>query len=167
MNKIAPVAILAAIAAGMYLLMNRKKHTPRATNSNSESTHTTIVTTNYEPTVQETRRNQLMEQTRNSDYRPPPAGTELTLAQEEELLRFIFAFEGVHWGPVKALTPNSIFDDLAFENILRTLEEALGLFPSTLSPRPFEAALMLMVENRELLVARTGVLEQVLKEQAQ
>ena len=89
----------------------------------------------------------------------------MSLAQEEQVVTWLFALEGVHWGPVKALTPNSVFDDLAFERILTGLQEAIAVFPSTLSPRPLETALMLMVENRELLIARTGVLEQVLNEQ--
>jgi hypothetical protein len=79
----------------------------------------------------------------------------LTLAQEEEVVRFMFAFEGVDWNAVKVLTPKSVFENLAFENILRLLEQGLAAYPSTLSPRPLEAALMLMVENRELLVARS------------
>ena len=140
MTKIAPVAILAAIAAGIYLLMNRRP---------------TLTTTVAPATSGELRRNQLMEQTRNSGYTPPPPGTKLTLAQEEEVVRFMFAFEGVDWNAVKVLPPKSVFDNLAFENILRLLEQGLAAYPSTLSPRPLEAALMLMVENRELLVARS------------
>jgi len=157
MSKINPVAILAAIAAGIYLLMNRKP----------KSTHTTTITTNA-PTVQESRENQLMRDTRSGVGIQRPAvvpGTEMSLAQEEQVVTWLFALEGVHWGPVKALTPNSVFDDLAFERILTGLQEAIAVFPSTLSPRPLETALMLMVENRELLIARTGVLEQVLNEQ--
>ena len=145
MSKAYPVAILAAIAAGIYLLMNRKP----------KPTHTTIVTSRGSDDASVLRRNQLMEQTRSSGYTPPPPGTELTLAQEEEVVRFMFAFEGVYWSEVKALTPKSVFDALAFENILRLLKQGLAAYPSTLTPRPLETALMLMVENRELLVARS------------
>jgi len=134
------IPILLAFAAGIYLLVNR-------------STNTII--TAGQPTDGELRRNQLMTETRNSGYTPPPAGTKLTLAQEEEVVRFMFAFEGVDWNAVKVLTPKSVFDTLAFENILRLLEQGLAAYPSTLSPRPLEAALMLMFENRELLVARS------------
>lgn len=143
MSKIPPIAILAAIAAGIYLLMNRKP----------KSTHTTTTVAKSGP--YDPRNNQLSEQARNSGYKPPPQGSNLTLAQEEEVVRFMFAFEGVDWNAVKVLTSKSVVSDLAFENIMRHLDYALAAYPSTLSPRPFEAALMLMVENRELLVARS------------
>lgn len=156
MSKAYPVAILAAIAAGIYLLMNRK---PR-------STHITTTTRGGDELISVQRRNKLMEDARNGVGRPEVTpGQELSLAQEEQVVNWLFAAEGVEWGPVKVLTPNSVFDDLAYENILRGIEEALGLFPSTITPRPLETALILMVENRDLLIAKTGVIEAVLKEQ--